>query len=114
MVVPLKPMEDTHVELCALIPDEEHVITQPLVFQALLVFPSSIDEDSSLDVFERSQRATLGCGGLSIVSGTFLGDSVVCCHLVLATHSVQLRSAFRCLSLMGCHGELLGRIQHQV
>lgn len=45
MLVPLKPMEDTRVEFCALIPDDERVITQPLVFQALLVFPSSIAED---------------------------------------------------------------------
>lgn len=44
MLVPLKPMEDTHVELCALMPDGERMITQPLVFQALLVFPSSVAE----------------------------------------------------------------------
>lgn len=44
MLVPLKPMEDTHVELCALMPDGERVIMQPLVFQALLVFPSSVAE----------------------------------------------------------------------
>ena len=35
----------THVLSCALIPDGECVITQLLVFQPLLVFPSSIAED---------------------------------------------------------------------
>lgn len=71
MLVPLKPVEDTRVELCALIPDDECVIPQPLVFQALLVFPRSIAEDRTLDVFERSRRAASGYGGLSSVTGTF-------------------------------------------
>lgn len=43
--VPLKAVEDTRVELCALIPDDECLITQLLVFQALLVFPSSVAQD---------------------------------------------------------------------
>lgn len=43
--MPLKAVEDTRVELCALIPDDECLITQLLVFQALLVFPSSLDEN---------------------------------------------------------------------
>lgn len=61
--MPLKPVEDTRVELCALIPDDECLITQLLVFQALLVFPSSVAEDQILDMLEWSLRAASACGG---------------------------------------------------
>lgn len=109
MLVPLKPMEDTRVELCALVPDDERVVMQPLVFQALLVFPSSVAEDRTLDVFERRQRAAPGYGGLSGAAGTSStsGDSAGRCDLTLAACSGQLRGAFDGLPIMGWHGGLV-------